>query len=69
MRQPGHSGTRSIHAGKILLLEEVETEPWIIDHSLSHLRNAGKLKEVSGVVIGECKTAFHGSSIPGFIPT
>lgn len=52
--------------GKILLLEEVETEPWIIDHSLSHLRNAGKLKDVAGVVIGECKDCVPRKLDPGF---
>ena len=46
-------------AGKILLLEEVETEPWIIDHGLSHLRNAGKFEEVAGVLVGEC----HGGGL------
>ena len=40
--------------GKILFIEELETEPWIIDHMLTHLSNAGKFDEVAGVVIGEC---------------
>lgn len=39
---------------KILLLEEVGTEPWAIDHMLSHLRNTGKLDQVAGIVVGEC---------------
>lgn len=40
--------------GKILLLEDVDTEPWIMDHMLSHLYNSGKLQKAAGVVIGEC---------------
>lgn len=40
--------------GKILLLEEVNTEPWVIDHMLSHLYNAGKLQKAAGIIIGEC---------------
>ncbi|HPF19482.1 MAG TPA: LD-carboxypeptidase [Bacillota bacterium] len=53
-------------AGKILLLEEVETEPWIIDHGLSHLRNAGKFEEVAGVLVGECKDCVPRKHDPGF---
>lgn len=53
-------------AGKILLLEEVETEPWIVDHSLSHLRNAGKFKDVAGVLVGECKDCVPRKHDPGF---
>lgn len=52
--------------GKILFLEEVDTEPWIIDHSLSHLWNAGKLQEVAGVVIGECKGCVPRKHDPGY---
>lgn len=39
---------------KILLIEEVDTEPWIIDHMLCHLRNAGRLDKLKGVVVAEC---------------
>ncbi|MFA7501461.1 MAG: LD-carboxypeptidase [Anaerovoracaceae bacterium] len=53
-------------AGKILLLEEVESEPWIMDHNLSHLRNAGKLKQLAGVVIGECHACVPNKHEPGF---
>lgn len=51
---------------KILFLEEVDTEPWIMDHSLSHLRNAGKFKDVAGIVIGECKNCVPRKHDPGF---
>ncbi len=40
--------------GKILFMEDLNTEPWIMDHMMAHLSNAGKLKNVKGVVIGEC---------------
>ncbi len=40
--------------GKILMIEEVDAEPWIVDNSLSHLRNAGKFDDIAGLVIAEC---------------
>lgn len=40
--------------GKILFFEDVDIEPWIFDHMLCHLRNAGKLKDVAGVAVAEC---------------
>lgn len=40
--------------GKILLMEDLNTPPWIMDHYLAHLRNAGKLERIRGVVIGTC---------------
>lgn len=40
--------------GKVLLLEDLNTEPWIMDHMMAHLRNAGKFDNLAGVVIGEC---------------
>lgn len=39
---------------KILFIEDVDVEPWIFDHMLTHLLNASKLKEVKGIVVGEC---------------
>lgn len=39
--------------GKILLLEEVDTEPWVIDHMMCHLRNSGKLNDAAGFILGE----------------
>lgn len=52
--------------GKILLIEEVDTEPWVVDHMLSHLRNAGKLAEAAGFVIGECKGCRPFEHNPGY---
>lgn len=52
--------------GKILFLEEVDTEPWIIDHMLCHLRNAGKLKDVAGVVVSECVNCVPFEYKPGY---
>ncbi|RLQ94791.1 S66 peptidase family protein [Falsibacillus albus] len=52
--------------GKILFLEEVWTEPWILDHSFTHLLNAGKLQEAAGIVIGECTNCEPFKHNPGF---
>jgi len=38
--------------GKILLIEEVQEEPYKIDKMLSHLWLAGKLQEAAGIVVG-----------------
>ena len=52
--------------GKILLLEEVDTEPWVIDHMLSHLRNAGKLNDAAGFLIGQCHGCRPFEHNPGY---
>lgn len=52
---------------KILFLEEVDTEPWMCDHQLSHLRNAGKLDDAAGFVIGDCKGCEPYEHNPGFL--
>lgn len=39
--------------GKVLFLEEVNEEPYRIDRMLTHLRLAGKLAGVKGLVFGE----------------
>lgn len=52
--------------GKLLFFEEVETEPWLIDHSLSHLRNAGKLEGVAGIMVGDCYGCEPNKHEPGF---
>lgn len=39
--------------GKILLIEDIGEEPARVDGLLNHLRMAGKLKEVAGVVVGD----------------
>ncbi len=41
--------------GKILLLEDVQEEPYRIDRMLNQLRLSGKLEQVNGIVFGECK--------------
>ncbi|MFD1019838.1 S66 peptidase family protein [Thalassobacillus hwangdonensis] len=51
---------------KILFLEEVWTEPWILDHMFTHLKNAGKLQEAAGIVIGECSECEPRKLDPGF---
>ncbi len=51
---------------KILLIEDVDIEPWIFDHMLSHLRNAGKLKELAGIVISECVNCVPFMQNPGY---
>ncbi len=53
--------------GKVLFLEDVDTEPWMMDHNMSHLRNAGLLDEVVAVVIGECRNCVPYDYKPGFL--
>jgi len=52
--------------GKILFFEDVEAEPWVMDHMLSHLRNAGKLDDAAGFVIGECTDCVPRKNDPGY---
>jgi len=52
--------------GKVLFIEDLDTEPWIFDHMLCHLRNAGKLKDSIGILIGECKDCIPFKYNPGF---
>ncbi|MDD4583617.1 MAG: LD-carboxypeptidase [Eubacteriales bacterium] len=52
--------------GKILLIEDLDTEPWIFDHMLSHLRNAGCLNEIKGIVVGECHNCIPFKYNPGY---
>lgn len=52
--------------GKILFLEELDLEPWIIDHLLVHLINAGKFDNVKGIVVGECANCAPFKYDPGF---
>lgn len=53
--------------GKILFLEDVDTEPWIMDNNMSHLRNAGLLDAAAAVVVGECKGCEPFDYKPGFL--
>jgi muramoyltetrapeptide carboxypeptidase len=39
--------------GCILFFEDVHAPPWHVDGILTQLRNAGKLEQVAGIVIGE----------------
>jgi muramoyltetrapeptide carboxypeptidase len=39
--------------GKILLLEDVNEEPYSIDRMLNQLRLAGKLRDAAGIVLGD----------------
>lgn len=41
-------------AGKIVVLEDVDEEPYAIDRMLTQLRQAGKLSAAAGFVIGAC---------------
>ncbi len=52
--------------GKILFFEDLDTEPWIMDHMLTHLRNSGKLDDAVGIVIGECHDCEPRKLDPGF---
>jgi muramoyltetrapeptide carboxypeptidase len=40
-------------AGRLLFLEDVNEKPYRIDRMLTHLRQAGKLDNVAGVIFGE----------------
>lgn len=40
--------------GKILLIEEVDDPPYLVDRNLTHLWLAGRLQDAAGVVVGEC---------------
>jgi len=53
--------------GKLLFIEEVDSEPWIMDGCLSHLRNAGVLRDVAGVIVGECRDCVPYDYKPGYL--
>lgn len=40
--------------GCILFLEDVDEQPYSMDRMLTHLRLAGKFKNIKGLIIGEC---------------
>jgi muramoyltetrapeptide carboxypeptidase len=50
--------------GAILLLEDRGMKPWQVDRALIHLQQAGKFKEVRGIVLGDfpdCAAPVEGS--------
>jgi muramoyltetrapeptide carboxypeptidase len=51
-------------AGKILFFEEVGSPPWYIDGHLGHLRHAGLLDEVAGVVVGHLEKCDWSEQMP-----
>ncbi len=51
---------------KILFIEEVYTEPWVFDHMMCHLMNAGVLHKAAGIVIGTCEHCVPRQLDPGF---
>jgi len=52
--------------GKILFFEELDTEPWVIDHMMTHLKNAGKFNDAVGFLIGDSHTCEPFKMNPGF---
>ncbi len=53
--------------GKILFLEDIGEKPYQIDRMLVQLRNAGKLKDCAGILLGEwtdCDSPAPESSLP-----
>ena len=50
--------------GAILLLEDRGMKPWQVDRALMHLLQAGKFRDVGGILLGdfpECEAPFAGS--------
>jgi muramoyltetrapeptide carboxypeptidase len=41
--------------GKILFIEEIKERPYVVDRLLTQLKNAGKLKDAKGIVLGDFK--------------
>ena len=56
-------------SGRILLLEDVDEEPYSIDGMLTQLRLAGKLQAASGIVFGECHNCRPREFKPSFEST
>ena len=53
------------YTGKILFLEDVEEAPYRVDGMLTHLKIAGRLEKLAGVVFGKCTGCGPGSG-PSF---
>ncbi|MEA2606326.1 MAG: muramoyltetrapeptide carboxypeptidase, partial [Chloroflexota bacterium] len=46
--------------GRIVVLEEIELEGYVLDGILTHLRNAGLFEGAAGIVVGDLKTKWSG---------
>jgi muramoyltetrapeptide carboxypeptidase len=46
--------------GRIVVLEEIENEGYILDGILTQLRNAGLFDGIAGIVVGDVKTKWSG---------
>ena len=55
--------------GRILLLEDVDEQPYSIDGMLTQLRLAGKLEAAAGIVFGECSDCKPREFRPAFEST
>ena len=55
--------------GRILLLEDVDEQPYSIDRMLTQLRLAGKFDGVAGVIFGECNACRPRDYKPAFEST
>lgn len=53
-------------AGKILFIEEVGEEPYDLDRMLTHLRHAGKLDKVAGIILDKCSRCSPAEYKPAF---
>ena len=51
--------------GSILFWEEVDEEPYRIDRMLNHLRMAGKLRDLKGMVVGKLEGCRPRGKTPG----
>ncbi|MDP9224534.1 MAG: LD-carboxypeptidase, partial [Actinomycetota bacterium] len=52
--------------GKIFFFEDVDTPPWYIDGVLNQMTQAGMLREVKGVVVGELQRCDWSEARPEF---
>jgi muramoyltetrapeptide carboxypeptidase len=55
--------------GRILLLEDVDEQPYSVDRMLTQLRLAGKFDSVAGVIFGECNGCRSRDYKPSFEST
>lgn len=51
--------------GAILFWEEVDEEPYRIDRMLTHLRMAGKFRDLAGMVVGKLRRCVPRGNTPG----